>query len=332
MVWSAAMTVGLVSFASAFAIAVVLTPVFRHLGRRLGWMDQPNARSSHVVPTPRNGGKAIMLSLLAAAFAGRILADRTLAAVVGLSVLISIVGLIDDARNLPARIKLAVQIALAVVLLAVPEMRMPPLYAAAALIWLVGVTNAFNFMDGVNGIASVEAIVCGLAMAVLLQRAGDPAGAALCLALAGAAAGFFPWNAFTGSIFMGDVGSLPLGFIFAAMTVRGAQRGIEPWMMAAPLLPFLLDTGITLLRRIARREKIFEAHRTHFYQQLTDLGWSHLGVAFAWGALAALAAMVAVAAPRLGRWADPAWALALCVHLAVFAAIAYRKKRRAPAG
>jgi UDP-N-acetylmuramyl pentapeptide phosphotransferase/UDP-N-acetylglucosamine-1-phosphate transferase len=323
------MNAALVAFGSAFAVSVALTPLFRHLGRRLGWIDTPNERSSHVVPTPRNGGKAIVLAIVAAAFVSGLFADRTLAAIVGLAVLMSILGLADDARNLPARVKLAVQIALALALLALPAMRMPGILAVAALIWLAGVTNGFNFMDGVNGIASLEAIVCGLTMGAMLLRSGDLAAAAFCFGVAGAAAGFFPWNAFTGSIFMGDVGSLPLGFLFAALTLRGALQGIPAWLMAAPLLPFLLDTGLTLVRRAARRERIFEAHRTHFYQQLTDLGWSHLAVTLLWGGLAATASAVALASPWMDGWAIAASAAVVILHLVVFSTIGFLRRRRA---
>jgi len=292
----------------------------------MGWVDQPDARSSHVIPTPRNGGKAIVLAVLAASPWTGVLEDASLLAVVSLGVLMSILGLIDDARNLPARIKLVVQVLLAVAAVSLITPRMRPAFAMIAVFWLVGVTNGYNFMDGVNGIASMEAIVCGAAMGALMQRAGDPAGAALCYALAGAAAGFFPWNGFSGSIFMGDVGSLPLGFFFAAMTVRGAQQGLAPWIMAAPLLPFLLDAGITLIRRIARRERVFEAHRSHFYQQLTDLGWSHVRVAALWAALAAVSACVALVSPRLGSLAAAAYAFVVLLHLAVFATIGYKRK------
>jgi len=318
----------ILSFCIAGIASSVLTPFFRHLGRRMGWVDQPNARSSHVIPTPRNGGKAIMLAVLAALPWTGVFKDTSLLAVVSLGVLMSILGLIDDARNLPARIKLVVQVLLAVAAISLTTPRMTPVFAVIAVFWLVGMTNGYNFMDGVNGIASLEAIVCGAAMGALLQRAGDPAGAALCYALAGAAAGFFPWNGFSGSIFMGDGGSLPLGFFFAVMTVRGAHQGIAPWIMAAPLLPFLLDTGITLIRRIARRERVFEAHRTHFYQQLTDLGWSHLGVAVLWGALAAASGWIALLSPRLGQWTAGAYTLVVVLHLAVFATIDHRRARR----
>ena len=228
-------------------------------------------------------------------------------------------GLVDDARNLSAKLKIIVQLLLAIALLVI--MPTSVLWVFVALVWIIGVTNGFNFMDGVNGIASLEAIVCGVTMGVLLLRAGDPAAAALSFAIAGAAAGFFPWNAFTGSIFMGDVGSLPLGFLFAALVVRGAQDGIAPWIIAAPLLPFLLDTGVTLVRRVLRRERVWEAHRSHFYQQLTDLRWSHLGVTLLWGAMAATASAVAVVWP-----APVALAIVALVILVVFAVIATAKR------
>jgi UDP-N-acetylmuramyl pentapeptide phosphotransferase/UDP-N-acetylglucosamine-1-phosphate transferase len=236
--------------------------------------------------------------------------------------------MLDDARDLTWKPKLVAQLMAAGGILSMPALQLGAGWTAIALIWLVGVTNAFNFMDGVNGIAAFEAMVCGTVMGVLFWRAGDVPAAVLAFAIAGGASGFFPWNAFTGSVFMGDVGSLPLGFLLAAFVLRGAADGIAPWVMALPLLPFLLDTGITLVRRIARRERIVHAHRSHFYQRLTDLGWSHVAVTGLWGFLAAVSGAVAWNWSRFGKAGEPAIAALFVLHLAVFALIGYRHSRR----
>ena len=163
-------------------------------------------------------------------------------------------------------------------------------------------------------------------MGALLLAAGDRSGAAVSFAVAGAAFGFFIWNGATGSIFMGDVGSLPLGFLLSVLVLRGATVGIAPWVMALPLLPFLLDTGITLLRRTVRREVIFRAHRTHYYQRLTDLGWSHLSVTMLWVALAAAAAAVSLRWNVLHGFRFVLYGIVIAVNLAVITVIELRHR------
>lgn len=325
------MTGPLVAASVAFAVAVVLTPLFRRLAKRFGWIDKPNERSSHVVPTPRTGGKAILLGISAGAVATGLWRDASLLWLLGLALVLAVLGMIDDAKSLGWRPKFLVQLAAAVAVLLVPGQWPGPLLAVVAIFWIAGVTNAFNFMDGVNGIAALEAMICGVVMGLVLLQTGDLTGGLLCFAIAGAAGGFFPWNAFTGSIFMGDVGSLPLGFLFAALVVRGVDFGIRPWILALPLLPFLLDTGWTLLRRVARWERIFEAHRTHSYQRLTDLGWSHLEVSLLWGGLAAAGGAVALAWEALGALQLFASAGLIVLHAVVFAAIAVRHRELRPA-
>jgi Fuc2NAc and GlcNAc transferase len=299
----------------------------REMAHWLGWVRSPNERDSHRVPTARGGGIAILIGIATAAFLTGVSTDFALTVICALAVGMAVVGLLDDAMNLPATAKLAAQIVASAAIVLIPHYRTGPLLAALAIVWIAGVTNAFNFMDGVNGIAALEAMISGLVMGLLLLRAGDVPGGMLCFAIAGGAAGFFPWNAFSGSIFMGDVGSLPLGFLFAALVVRGAHHGIAPWVMGLPLLPFLLDTGLTLVRRVVRRERIFEAHRTHAYQRLTDLGWSHLGVTLLWGALAAAGGAVALAWDRLEAFRLMAMAGVVALHGFAFVAVATRHRR-----
>lgn len=306
----------------AISVSFALTPVFRTLGRRLGLLDHPNERSSHVTPTPRNGGKAILLGIIAAAIAGSLFVEPLLLRIAAGVALLAVTGLVDDARPLSPLLKLALQVVAAV--LVVAGIGFHPLLLMLSVIWITGVTNAFNFMDGLNGIASLEAIVCGLTMGWLLLAAGDVMGSALCFAAAGGAAGFYPWNV-TGSIFMGDVGSLPLGFLFGAMVVRCAESGVDPIRAALPLLPFVLDTGVTLVRRAIRRERVFRAHRIHYYQRLTTVGWSHAAVSSLWALLAAAGAAMALLWFEVDFRAAGLLAL-FAVHGAVFAWI----DRRAP--
>jgi UDP-GlcNAc:undecaprenyl-phosphate GlcNAc-1-phosphate transferase len=182
---------------------------------------------------------------------------------------------------------------------------------ALTAFWIVGVTNAYNFMDGINGIASVQAIVSGGALAVLFARHGDAPATIVSLALAAGAAGFLPWNFPKARVFMGDVGSSAIGFLIAMLAVRLSTRGGSLLEGALPLLPFLFDTGFTLSRRIALGDRWWTAHRTHLYQKLTGGGLSHTVVTALWGSLALGSAVVAIVLRRV----DPAVATALVLLL-----------------
>jgi UDP-N-acetylmuramyl pentapeptide phosphotransferase/UDP-N-acetylglucosamine-1-phosphate transferase len=325
----------------SFAIAAALTPLLRWISLRHDIVDVPNERSSHAHPTPRTGGLAIVVALVATLGAFGTWRDPRLTAAIACGLAIAALGVVDDFRALRAAPKLAVHViaAVAAVVLAgvtLREIAIPMdgtlqlgmLAIPVTLFWIVGATNAFNFMDGVNGIASIEAIVCGGAFGWILLRQGDPAGALVGFVVAAAAAGFLIWNA-GGSIFMGDVGSGILGFLLAVLAIRLTSVGVPFVAAILPLLPFLFDTSVTLVRRIRRHERLFAAHRTHLYQQLTDLGWSHLAVSGLWGWLAVVCAWVAIAYDRLTPGVQAAAVFGLvAMHAVLGIAIVGAKARR----
>jgi len=295
--------------AISFAISALLSPLLRRLALRAGLLDRPNERSSHVTPTPRNGGIAILVAIgvvmLLLAFNPAPTGPAHWMLLIGMAVL-AVVGYIDDVRSLSALIRfgmhtlVAAAFLLAVRLGSVPltivpgiEMQFGLIASIIVAIWLVGFTNAFNFMDGINGIAAGHAIVAGLTFGFLASGQGESALSTLMYALAGAAAGFLVWNVF-GRIFMGDVGSGAIGFCIAASVVFLASRGVPLVLLLLPLSPFILDTSITLFRRIVRGEKWYTAHRSHFYQRLTVLGWPHPAVSGLWTGMAAIGGVVAV--------------------------------------
>lgn len=278
----------------ACAVAFLLTPLARALSLRLDVIDRPNARSSHTVPTPRSGGIAILAGVFASAFAVRGMEWFA----VGM-LLVAIVGFVDDLRGLRAAVRFGAQLfagafvvfgsSFVLQVIDLPYVRLQlvaPLAIAVTLFWIVGVTNGYNFMDGINGIAALEAIAAGATLSVLFLRIGHTSHAVLAAAFAGAALGFLPWNFPKARIFMGDVASGALGFAFAALAVMYAKYGGSFIAAGLVLAPFLFDTGITILRRITRREHLATAHRTHFYQRLTILGWSHTSVSLLWFVLA----------------------------------------------
>ncbi len=309
----------------AAIVSAVLTPVARTIARRLGVLDQPNARSSHSVPTPRNGGYAIVIAIGLGAIAVGAFRDSPFA-VVGLgSVVLIVLAAIDEIRTLPRVGRFVAQLlvgGLVAVVLTRADLAGAPARAAIllgiAVVWTVWMTNAYNFMDGINGIASSSAVVSGVTMAILFTRQGDLAAAGLATVIAGAAAGFLPWN-MTGTIFMGDVGSSTLGFLFACLVLRAAGDGILI-PAALPLVPMLFDATLTLLIRAARGERFFSTpHRAHAYQRLVQRGWSHLGVTALWTGLALASAAIALSWSTLGPWGRGVTAgVLLLAHAGVF--------------
>ncbi|WP_262029223.1 MraY family glycosyltransferase [Microvirga sp. Mcv34] len=275
-------------------------------------LARPNARSSHQSPTPQGGGIAVVgavLIAMALAFALLSLPDhffKTFVVLAGASLLLAIVGAVDDIRPLPASLRLVLQVAAVAAVVVTSDLRVlpevVPLAVEQAILILGGVwfVNLVNFMDGLDWITVAEMVPVTAAIA-LLGPAGELPMSVLvtfvALALCGALLGFAPFNKPVARLFLGDVGSLPIGLLVGWLLLQLAGTGA---LAAALLLPlyYLMDATITLLRRIARREKVWEAHRSHFYQKATDNGFSVLQVnAHVFGlnlVLAALAAMTLV--------------------------------------
>jgi UDP-N-acetylmuramyl pentapeptide phosphotransferase/UDP-N-acetylglucosamine-1-phosphate transferase len=327
--------------AVAFVFSLISTAAALAVALRFGIVDTPNHRSSHSRPTARAGGVALLLSAGLAVSINAPPRGLPPSLFVGAAA-IAAIGLIDDIRGVRASIRLCVHLAAAVgatlggglVIRDVdPLVIQPVLLGAAAIpltvLWLVGATNAYNFMDGINGIASLQAVAAGGGLAALFLQRRDVGGAAVAVALAGAAAGFLPWNFPKARIFMGDVASGTLGFLFGVLVVRAVVDGESFFSASLVLLPFWADAGVTLIRRALRRERIFEAHRTHFYQRLIRLRWPHAAVSTVWFFLAVCAAAVAVACSRLDAQLRLVLVSALfIVHVTVAAGITLAERRR----
>ncbi|MDX9859687.1 MAG: glycosyltransferase family 4 protein [Rhodospirillales bacterium] len=293
--------------------------------RRRAILDHPNERSSHRVPTPRGGGLAVIPVLLAAWMAATLwgaAAAPPILTVCGLALALGVLSWIDDLKGLsPAWRLLGQAAAVAVALYAVPP---GPIFGgllpglldtlAAALLWLWYI-NLFNFMDGIDGLSGVEAASTGGGLAVVAILAGlGPTLPTLGLTLAAAALGFLWWNWQPARIFLGDVGSVPLGFLIGWLLLTTAAHG-EAAAAVIVALYYLADATLTLGRRALRGEKVWRPHREHFYQQAVQQGASHARVATAVlvvnGLLAALAAAAALG------WAGPALAGAAAVVAAL---------------
>lgn len=299
-------------------------------------LARPNARSSHTVPTPQGGGIAVVgaaltvLAVLGASLSG---VDRAEALAVGLAAcLLALLGAVDDIRPLPAALRLPIQGAVVAGLVfsvagrLLPEM---PLAAERALAILAGVwfVNLVNFMDGLDWMSVAEVVPVAGALALFgVVGVLPPLPALAAAALMGAMLGFAPFNRPVAKLFLGDVGSLPIGVILAWLLYRLALEG---GLAAAILLPlvYLADATLTLIRRAARGERVWEAHRSHFYQRATVNGLSVTDVVTR--VFLANLVLAALAAATLLWPSWPVTLVALAAGMAVVAGL-LRRFARAP--
>ncbi len=284
------------SYLSAFVLAVilslVLTPQAARLGRAIGALDR-----SKDPPIPRAGGLAIVaawvlaLLLLALAFApARALLgySRTeLSAVYVGALAILALGVVDDVWRLKAAPKLAVEVAVAAGLY-LAGVRASTIWLpfgivalghaaglAFTVLWIVGITNAFNLLDGIDGAAAGAAIFALLAVFVTSETLGQPLVALLTVSLAGATLGFLRYNFFPARVYLGDTGSLLLGFLLATLSIQGATKGPTIVAIAIPVVAFglpVMDTLMAVVRRLARGAPVFTGDREHLHHRLLDVG------------------------------------------------------------
>ena len=291
----------------AFLAAVIATGAVLALLRRRAILDHPNDRSSHSVPTPRGGGLAV-LPVLAAAWV-IVGLDSGAALVLALAIALGALSWADDLWTLPVAVRLIAQaLAVAVGLSGLPPdhavfqglLPLVPdrLLAGIAWLWFV---NLFNFMDGIDGISGVEAASIGVGLALALRLSGDGSPLALyALGLAATALGFLAWNWQPARIFLGDVGSVGLGYLLGWLLLAAAAAGFWAPALILPLY-YLADATLTLGRRAVRGEPVWQAHRQHFYQQAARRFASHAAVSLWLIALnLALIALAALAVLRPG--------------------------------
>ena len=305
----------LAALAAAFVFSAAAT---RWLASRpdavAGLLDRPNARSLHGTPVPRSGGLAVLLGVaLSWTGIGALgLGESGLAWIAAAALPVAAVSLLDDFGHVSHRLRLAVHggAALALIfgglswtLLELPGIlwHLPaPLAWVLSLLYCVWMVNLYNFMDGMDGFAGGMAVFGFGALAALGWQGGDPAFALAAGCVAAAAGGFLTGNFPPARIFLGDVGSSTLGLLAAGFSLWGAGRGLFPlWAAWLAFSPFIVDATWTLLARLVRAERVWEAHCSHHYQRLVLAGWGHRKTVLRAYVLMAGAAACAVAAPDL---------------------------------
>lgn len=253
-------------------------------------LDVPNERSLHSRPVPRIGGIGIVAGLCAS-----LIATKELGFVVGPALALALLSLWDDWRPLPAAARLTGHLAAAAVFCAA-VVHAPPVAIALLVVGIAWMTNLYNFMDGSDGLAGGMAAIGFGTYAVAAALAGDDALLTTCACIAAAALAFLRFNFHPARIFMGDVGSIPLGFLAGSLGTWGVIRdGWPVWFPIAVFAPFAADASLTLARRLLRGERIWLAHRSHYYQRLVLMGWGHRRTALAEYSLMAVTSVAALA-------------------------------------
>ena len=250
--------------------------LFSKLGKQI--QDVPNERSLHQTPVPRIGGMGLMAGVLIS----WTLMLMSLAWWVVLPLLLLFaISVLDDMRGLPVRLRLLAHVAAAVILafgcgIAAHNVVLT-LLVVLGVVWM---TNLYNFMDGSDGLAGGMTFFGFTMYGLAALMHGADTQAMLNFSIGAASLGFLYFNFYPAKVFMGDAGSIPLGFLAAAMGLWGWQQGHWPgWFPLLVFSPFIMDATVTLLKRTVRGEKITEAHREHYYQRLVQIGWGHRNVA-----------------------------------------------------
>ncbi len=302
---------------AAGVITLLVTPVLRKYLVGRGMVDLPDTRRSHQVPTPRGGGLAMLAGLLPVLLILAWFDDSIIILTVFVSAL-ALVGWLDDRMDLPIMLRMGVQGALAVLLLwsvrGIDSLALgsyvldaPVLLTVLAFLAVVWLINLHNFMDGADGLASTQGAWSGLLFGVIFLRAGQSVLALACFAVSTVCLGFLVWNRPPARLFMGDTGSLLIGGVVAWMVVVSfAVADVSPWVSLILTSVFVVDTTLTLVRRVSRGERWYTPHRQHAYQRLIASGWGHGQVLRLYAGANLLivlpAAWAALRFPQLDAW------------------------------
>ena len=320
------------SFLVAAIIAFATTPIAKMIARKVGAVDYPSARRVNKVPMPRMGGMAVFYGFLVSVLCFVDIGSPEIRGILLGAVVIVVLGALDDVYQLPAWLKFLVQLGAAVLVVChgvdVSVITNPFREGAyihlgiwgypLTVLWIVGVTNAVNLMDGLDGLAvGISAIAC-FALFIIAIFTGMGNIAVLIAAVIGGCLGFLPYNSHPASIFMGDTGSNFLGFIMATISIQGLFKSYAVVSLLIPLMILglpIFDTSFTIMRRMKNKKSIFQPDRGHLHHRLMDNGFSHQQTVYILYVISALAALSAVVLLLFGS----ARAMILIIAIVIFA-------------
>lgn len=328
---------------ASFSISVLLTRRLIDYAKRRAMVDHPGERRLHSEVTPRGGGLAMVIAIIAVCVPwAYVYGDRALGHFLMLLAGFATLGWLEDTRGLAVLPRLLAQLVLAGLAVwlfggfgtlefAGVTIAAPGWNAVLAFVWVVVLVNFYNFMDGIDGLAASQASVAALAFGIWFAWFGDHAFALAACAIMAAAMGFLVWNWSPARIFMGDVGSLALGGAFAMLMLVAGQRHAIPAGAGVILLGvFVADAGVTLLKRLRRGEAVWTAHRGHYYQRAVASGMTHAAVTTA--TLSLFSALAVLATLEMNRvFPRPLWTL-VALALLVAAAMTVIRRERAMRG
>ncbi|MBR3746855.1 MAG: undecaprenyl/decaprenyl-phosphate alpha-N-acetylglucosaminyl 1-phosphate transferase [Selenomonadaceae bacterium] len=331
------------AFAAAVIVALLATPAVIKLAKKTGAMDAPNARKVHKKPVPRIGGLAIYAGFTSAIIFVAIkfgLDGEQLKETVGLVLsgsLIVALGLVDDYKNLPARVKLMGQIVAAVILVLFFDVRIDFVTdpfggyfylewfaIPATIFWLVGLTNTVNLIDGLDGLAAGVASIASITIMFVALDQNLILVAVLTAALAGAAVGFLKYNFNPAEIFMGDTGSMFLGFMLAGISVTGSVKSVATIALIVPIFALglpILDTTFAIVRRFRGGVPIFKPDKGHLHHRLLSVGFTQRQAVLLMYVISALFGLSAIAMTEVSRQ------IAVLILLIIIVAIVYGVKK-----
>ena len=303
------------AFIVSFAFTFATTPLVRRFAFKIGAIDIPkDNRRMHKKPTPRIGGLAIIFGFTVATlcFAQP---SRQLYGTLAGAAIIAVMGVIDDCKNLPAKLKFVIQIIAALVVVFAGDIKIDVftnpnflsdnpywvlpewLSVTLTVIWIVFITNAVNFIDGLDGLAAGVSAIMSISLVFISIRVGEYSIAILGIALMGSCFGFLPFNFNPAKIFMGDTGSTFLGFMLATLSIQGVFKSYAVISFAVPLLILglpLFDALFAMIRRILRGQSPMTADRGHLHHRLVDMGFSQKQTVFILYAISGVVGITAV--------------------------------------
>ena len=320
------------AFIISFVFTFATTPLVRRLAIKIGAIDIPrDKRRMHKKPTPRIGGLAIVFGFLVATLCFADMSRQLVGTLCGAAIIIAM-GVVDDCRALDAKLKFVIQIAAALVVVYVGDIKidvftnpnifsdnpywvLPPwLSVALTVIWIVFITNSVNFIDGLDGLAAGVSAIMSVSLVFISIRVGEYSIAILGIALMGSCFGFLPFNFNPAKIFMGDTGSTFLGFMLATLSIQGVFKSYAVISFAVPLLILglpLFDASFAMIRRVATGKSPMIADRGHLHHRLIDMGFSQKQTVFILYAISGVLGITAVLLAESG--ALRALLLLICV-------------------